>query len=208
MGQAGQFFPLQAHAVGRGASVSSVVRTSPHVWTHSHPEDPRAEETGRRVAEMALRGAGVDTGLVFSAVERLERFVREFEALTPSEVPGLGAWTAWVGARANEGWQDRLHFTTLLENFGCAALLPPAAPAAPASAADASPAHAPCRTGRFTAEFATALRTAEHEEVQKDGSVKRESHERYSFRWLSKALTGWRRAHARTLQQPYRARCS
>jgi hypothetical protein len=95
------------------------------------------------------------------AVKRLETFVDDFARLTPAEMTSPAQWRQWVGERVTAGWEARLHFSTLLDNFG------------------------------FSREMTEGLRHTTHYETQKDGQTKGEKLEHFSFRWLSKALTGF-----------------
>jgi len=96
------------------------------------------------------------------AVEQLARFVGDFERLKPADVPTLAAWNTFVNERASEGWEDRLHFDHLLSNFGFDDTV--------------------AERLRHQIYVATDSKTGETEEV---------TLEQFSFRWLSKAFTGY-----------------
>jgi hypothetical protein len=53
-----------------------------------------------------------------AALNKLESFAKEFEALAPADVPDLNAWDAFLGKHVGKGWEQRLHFDSILGNFG------------------------------------------------------------------------------------------
>ena len=100
------------------------------------------------------------TGANGAAVERLDRFLDEFEVLTAAAVPNLAAWRAFCGKHCPDGWEAKLHFDHVLTFcFG------------------------------FEPATAAALRKHQHEvRDPKTGEVEVKSLEEFSVRWLSKAL--------------------
>mmetsp|Transcript_5907 Transcript_5907/g.15843 ORF Transcript_5907/g.15843 Transcript_5907/m.15843 type:complete len:237 (+) Transcript_5907:2-712(+) len=53
-----------------------------------------------------------------AALDKLERFAKDFEALSPESVPDLAAWDAFLARHVEQGWEQKLHFDTILSNFG------------------------------------------------------------------------------------------
>jgi hypothetical protein len=53
-----------------------------------------------------------------AAINKLESFTKEFEVLVPADVPDLDAWDAFLRKHVEEGWEQRLHFDSILRNFG------------------------------------------------------------------------------------------
>ena len=103
------------------------------------------------------------SGVNHAAVERLAAFVAELSALTPSDVPDLAAWHAFVGRHCPPGWESQLHFARLLPHcFG------------------------------FEPATADALRAHQHESVDpKTGEAEVKSLEEFSLRWLAKGLCAY-----------------
>merc|ERR1719145_84839 len=52
------------------------------------------------------------------AIDRLEKFVKAFEALTPEAVGSLSTWEGFLEEHVESDWSDKLHFDNLLDNFG------------------------------------------------------------------------------------------
>jgi len=93
---------------------------------------------------------------------KLERFVVEFEKLKAEDVPDPAAWKSFVEQHVSAGWERRLHFNDLLQNFG------------------------------FDAETAKKLREQQYTEVdQKTGEENTSDLKTYAFRWLGKAFAGY-----------------
>mmetsp|Transcript_68597 Transcript_68597/g.191217 ORF Transcript_68597/g.191217 Transcript_68597/m.191217 type:complete len:236 (+) Transcript_68597:2-709(+) len=53
-----------------------------------------------------------------AAIDNVESFAKEFEVLTPADVPDLDAWDAFLGKHFEKGWEQRLHFDRILGIFG------------------------------------------------------------------------------------------
>ncbi|CAK0814468.1 unnamed protein product [Prorocentrum cordatum] len=66
----------------------------------------------RQTAAIADKNAG--------AIDKLERFVQAFKALDSKSVPDVASWQAFILEHVPAGWESRLHFDHLLENFGFA----------------------------------------------------------------------------------------
>jgi hypothetical protein len=64
----------------------------------------------REIAEIAEKNK--------DAIDGLEGFVKSLEALDRASVPDLASWQAFVLEHVPAGWESRLHFDHLLENFG------------------------------------------------------------------------------------------
>ena len=54
------------------------------------------------------------SGANAAAVVKLERFLAEFGALKPADVPDLATWLAFCGRHAPAGWEQHLHFDHIL----------------------------------------------------------------------------------------------
>ena len=103
-----------------------------------------------------------------TAVNKLERFVTRFAELQPARgnQPGTIStpqeWKAFIDEHVQPGWEDRLHFDHLLDNFG------------------------------FEKHVGEELRKVQHIEVNPTtGAEEKQTLQHYSFRWLSKAFTGF-----------------
>ena len=95
-----------------------------------------------------------------AAVDKLEKFITEFQALTPAAVPDLNTWRAFCDRHCPAGWEGNLHFEHLLPFcFG------------------------------FEPATAEALRNHKHSEIDaKTGKEEVKSLQEFSLRWLAKAL--------------------
>ncbi len=58
--------------------------------------------------------ADCKTGPNAAALDKMERFVGEFEALQSSQVGTLADWRSFVGRFCPEGWDGKLHFDHVL----------------------------------------------------------------------------------------------
>lgn len=125
--------------------------------------DPFVQKKAKKVralVEVARARVDCASGPNASAVERLDRFVTEFEALSPAAVPNLTEWHAFIAQHCPVGWEANLHFDFILPFcFG------------------------------FEASTAIALRAHKYESTdRKTGEVEVASLEQYAVRWLSKAF--------------------
>jgi len=53
-----------------------------------------------------------------AAINKMEIFAKEFEVLTPTDVPDLDVWDAFLSKHVEKGWEQRLHFHNILGIFG------------------------------------------------------------------------------------------
>jgi len=53
-----------------------------------------------------------------NAVQKMKHFVDEFQGLGPSSIKSVSEWEAFVNRHAKPGWEKKMHFDLLLENFG------------------------------------------------------------------------------------------
>jgi len=109
-----------------------------------------------------LAQAARDLGGWEEQADRLERFATAFENLAVAEVPGPDEWKRFVEQHVAEGWESRLHFDHVLQNFG------------------------------FDDDAAKQLRGTKYAETDgKTGEVTTHDLETFSFRWLGKAFSGY-----------------
>jgi len=52
------------------------------------------------------------------AMDRVEKFCKEFEALTSKTINGTPAWEAFIKKHVSSNWADNLHLDNVLSNFG------------------------------------------------------------------------------------------
>merc|ERR1712113_1163132 len=114
-----------------------------------------------KLIEVARRRPDCASGTNAKAVDRLSRFVGDFQKLKSSEIGSAAEWERFVNKYADEGWMDRLHFDHLLLNFG------------------------------FQLETSKDLQSTEIDDMDRDGSIKKVTLEQYSLRWLGKAFAGY-----------------
>ena len=95
-----------------------------------------------------------------AAVEKLDRFITEFEKLSASDIPSLKEWKAFCAKHCPTGYEGKLHFDHVLTFcFG------------------------------FEPDTAAALRAHKHEiKDPASGEVEVKSLQEWSVRWLSKSL--------------------
>ena len=106
--------------------------------------------------------AARDLGGWDEQADRLERFATAFENLAVDEIRGPDEWKRFVEGHVAEGWESRLHFDHVLQNFG------------------------------FDDDAAKQLRGAKHTETDpKSGEETTQDLETFSFRWLGKAFSGY-----------------
>ena len=117
---------------------------------------------GKMFKVKVLVQAARDLGTCDEPADKLEAFVEAFETLTPEEVPDPVAWKRFVEQHVALGWERRLHFDHVLQNFG------------------------------FDDATAKKLRKTLHKETdQKTNEETSTDLETYAFRWLGKAFTGY-----------------
>mmetsp|Transcript_88748 Transcript_88748/g.162684 ORF Transcript_88748/g.162684 Transcript_88748/m.162684 type:complete len:446 (+) Transcript_88748:136-1473(+) len=58
------------------------------------------------------------TGANATAIDKLEEFTKAFQALKTSDMTCLEDWTRFVETYVAKGWEHRLHFDHLMQNFG------------------------------------------------------------------------------------------
>jgi len=106
--------------------------------------------------------AARDLGGWEEQADKLERFATAFENLAVAEVPGPDEWKSFVEQHVAEGWESRLHFDHVLQNFG------------------------------FDDDAAKKLRGTKYAETDgKTGEVTTHDLETFAFRWLGKAFSGY-----------------
>uniref|UniRef100_A0A7S0EPC2 Uncharacterized protein n=1 Tax=Phaeocystis antarctica TaxID=33657 RepID=A0A7S0EPC2_9EUKA len=106
--------------------------------------------------------AARDLGGWDEQADRLERFATAFENLPVGEISGPDEWKRFVEQHVAEGWESRLHFDHVLQNFG------------------------------FDDDVSKTLRAMKHAETDgKTGEVTTHDLETFSFRWLGKAFSGY-----------------
>jgi hypothetical protein len=106
--------------------------------------------------------AARDLGGWDEQADRLERFATAFENLAVTEINGPDEWKRFVEQHVAAGWESRLHFDHVLQNFG------------------------------FDDDVAKKLRGTKHTETDgKTGEVTSHDLETFSFRWLGKAFSGY-----------------
>jgi len=52
------------------------------------------------------------------AINKMEDFVKEFENLNPNDIKDYDAWSEFMHKHVKPGWENRIHFDVLLDNFG------------------------------------------------------------------------------------------
>ena len=106
--------------------------------------------------------AARDLGGCDEQADRLERFATAFENLAVDEIRGPDEWKRFVEGHVAAGWESRLHFDHVLQNFG------------------------------FDDDAAKRLRGTKHTETDpKSGEETTQDLETFSFRWLGKAFSGY-----------------
>jgi len=106
--------------------------------------------------------AARDLGGWDEQADRLERFATAFENLGVDEIRGPDEWKRFVEGHVAAGWESRLHFDHVLQNFG------------------------------FDDDAAKQLRGTKHTETDpKSGEETTQDLETFSFRWLGKAFSGY-----------------
>jgi hypothetical protein len=116
---------------------------------------PKVMDLVRRAREMNLDSASQN------AVARVEHFVKEFEVLKVENLTGSADWKQFIDKHVNAGWEDHLHFDSLLTMiFG------------------------------FDEGIALQLRQHQITVTEKDKETS-VSLEHHALRWLSKAFKGY-----------------